>query len=437
MDGKAAELTRLEALLSAQGAALLGWLARHPPTPDTVLAAAARLRASYPPDLVAAALTQHELRVRARSKFSRAMEMFFSRAGLEQASAEVVSRHRASRFATAARVADLCCGIGGDLIALAVPGQPAGEAGTRAGRQVLAVDCDPLHLRIAEVNAGVYGAAAALRPVLADVRDVSLDGLDAVFADPARRAGTRRLPAGVSEPPLGWCLGLAERIPAVAVKTAPGISPDRFPRGWELEFIAVGRELKEATAWSPALATTARRATVLPGGHTLVGVPGGPVPVAEPGEFLLDPNPAVTRAGLVEDLARLTGCWKIDSRIAFLAADAEVRTPFARTLRVIDSGPWRQQKVAATLRRLGAAAVDVRRRGLAGDVGELHRALRLPGGPATPGPPGSRRKPVPARRNHGQAPGPGSAGGARATLVMTRVRDQPWALVCVEPGSAG
>jgi 16S rRNA G966 N2-methylase RsmD len=408
-DGKAAELTRLEALLSAQGAALLGWLARHPPTPDTVLAAAARLRASYPPDLVAAALTQHELRVRARPKFSRAREMFFSRAGLEQASAEVVSRHRASRFATAARVADLCCGIGGDLIALAVPGQPAGEAGTRGGRQVLAVDCHPLHLRIAEVNAGVYGAAAALRPVLADARDVSLDGLDAVFADPARRAGTRRLPAGVSEPPLGWCLGLAERIPAVAVKTAPGVSPDRFPRGCELEFIAVGRELKEATAWSPALATTARRATVLPGGHTLVGVPGGPVPVAEPGEFLLDPNPAVTRAGLVEDLARLTGCWKIDSRIA----------------------------LAATLRRLGAAAVDVRRRGLAGDVGELHRALRLPGGPATPGPPGSRRKPVPARRNHGQAPGPGSAGGARATLVMTRVRDQPWALVCVEPGSAG
>jgi hypothetical protein len=83
--------------------------------------------------------------------------------------------------------------------------------------------------------------------------------------------------------------------------------------------------------------------------------------------------------------------------------------------------------------------VDVRRRGLAGDVGELHRALRLPGGPAMPGLPGSRRKPVPAGRNHGQeqAPGPGSAGGARATLVMTWVRDQPWALVCVELGSAG
>ncbi|OLT16508.1 hypothetical protein BJF78_13855 [Pseudonocardia sp. CNS-139] len=57
--------------------------------------------------------------------------MFFTRDGLEQSSAEVVARHTARRYAGAATVADLCCGIGGDLLALA------------AGSAVVAVDRDP------------------------------------------------------------------------------------------------------------------------------------------------------------------------------------------------------------------------------------------------------------------------------------------------------
>ena len=123
--------------------------------------------------------------------------------------------------------------------------------------------------------------------------------------------------------------------------------------------------------------------------------------VGEPGEYLLDPNPAVTRAGLVEELARAVGAWKIDERIAFLAVDAPVTTPFARTLRVLDSGPWREKELSARLRALDVGAVDVRRRGLAGDVDVLRRRLAL-------------------------------RGTRRATLVMTRARDRPWALVCVD-----
>ena len=129
--------------------------------------------------------------------------------------------------------------------------------------------------------------------------------------------------------PLAWCLDLAGRVPGMGIKAAPGIARDSVPGGWELEFVAVGRDLKEAVAWSPPLAGPATRATILPGGHTLTPQSGPPVPVAPPGPFLLDPNPAVTRAGLVEELARDLGAWKIDEQIAFLAADTAVRTPFA------------------------------------------------------------------------------------------------------------
>ena len=405
----AGALARFEALLAPQGQELLARLRREGDRADlrpgtdprlaTELRLGTELRAAYPVDLVVDALAQHELRLRARAKFSRALDMYFTRPGLEQASAEMIAGHRNARYAGAGLVADLCCGIGGDLVVLA------------AGREVLAVDRDPLHLRMAQANAGVYGVAGGVTAVAADVREASLGGavgsglaergVEAVFIDPARRAGGRRLRAGDSEPPLDWCVGLAGAVPRVGIKAAPGLPASAVPPGWELEFIAVGRDLKEAVAWSPALATASSRATVLPGGHTLTPGRGGPVPVRPPGGFLLDPSPAVTRAGLVVDLARLAGAWKIDEKIAFLSTDAPVHTPFARTLQVIDSAPWDQRRLPARLRALDIGAADIRRRGLAGDVESLHRQLRL-------------------------------SGSLRATVVMTRVQDRPWGLVCVD-----
>ena len=379
-------------LLSPRGQELLALLAGAGDGAAGDLALAVRLRRDYPADLVAAATAQHELRLAARAKFGRAMEMLFTRAGYEQSSSEPIARHRAARFGDMSRVADLCCGIGGDLIALA------------AGREVLAVDRDAAHARLAVHNAGVYGVAGGVRACVADVRDVRLAGISAVFIDPARRSGTRRFPAGICEPSLDWCLALAERVPAVCVKAAPGLPAELIPAGWEAEFIADGRDLKEAVLWSPAIATAPRRATVLPGRDTLVASPGEPVPAGEPGEYLLDPSPAVTRAGLVADLARAVGGWQLDPRIAFLAAKQEVATPFARTLRVVDSAPWNEKRFARRLRELGVGAADLRRRGLAGDVDQIRRRLKL-------------------------------AGPHRATLVLTRVGDKPWGLICADPGS--
>jgi hypothetical protein len=390
-----------DVLLSPPGQEILARLAALDDGTAGELAVAVSLRREYPADLVAAATAQHELRLAARAKFSRAMEMLFTRAGYEQSSGEPIARYRAGRFAGAAGVADLCCGIGGDLIALA------------ASAQVLAVDRDAVHARLAVHNAGVYGAAGALGRVtacVADVRDIRFAGLDALFIDPARREGPRRFRAGVSDPPLDLCLSFAERCPAVCVKAAPGLPLELVPAGWEAEFIADGRDLKEAVLWSPALATAPRRATVLPGWDTLAAEPGAAraaraaVPVAEPGEYLLDPNPAVTRAGLVEDLARQLGAWKIDPLIAFLAVSKDVRTPFARTLRVVDSAPWHEKRFARRLRDLGVGAADLRRRGLAGDVAQIHRRLKL-------------------------------AGPHRATVVLTRAGDRPWGLICADPGS--
>ena len=390
-------------LMSPPGRELLERLRGEEVTPDRALVLAGELRRTYPPPLVAAALTQQSLRMSGRAKFRHADAMLFTRPGLEQASSEVAAARSAQRFAGFGTVADLCCGIGGNLAALA------------ARTRVLAVDRDLTSLEFARHNAAACGAAHPVAPVCADVRQLAGGRTrpGAVFIDPARRSGDRRLRTGTSEPSLDWCLNLPDWVPAVGIKAAPGLPHELIPPGWEAEFLAVGRSLKEALLWSPALATASRRATILPAGDpgqpgdTLVPEPGSPVPVAAPGDYLLDPNPAVTRAGLVEDLARRVGAWKIDPMIAFLAAGEPVATPFARTLRVLESMPWNEKQVARRVRALGITAADIRRRGLAGDVALIHRRLGL------------------------RANAPAAAGAASAVIVMTRRDDKPWGLIAM------
>ncbi len=385
------DLAGLEALLAPEGQRLLVELAGEEVAPARELALNTRLRRTYPRSLVNAALELAQLRAKARAKFSRSDGMYLTREGLEQASAEIVSRHRARRYEQSRSVVDLCCGIGGDFAALA------------AGRPVLGVDRDPVHARMAELNARLYGATdIAVR--CEDVRRTDLGGVGAVFVDPARRRGDRRaLRPEQSEPPLQWCFALAQKAPAVGIKAAPGLPRELAPPGWELEFVSVRGDLKEATLWSPALATASRRATLLPGGHTLLPEPGAEVECAPPGAYLLDPDPAVTRAGLVEELARSLGAWKLDPEIAFLSTDTHVVTPFARALRVEESLPWGEKALRATLRRLDIGVVDVRKRGSAVDVEALQRRLKL-------------------------------TGSRHVTVVLTRVAGKPWALVCTTVG---
>lgn len=352
------------------------------------LRAAELLRARLPADLAAAALTQVELRTRGEAKFPAAQRMLFTRAGLEQASSSRVAAHTAERFASYSRVADVCTGIGGDLLALAAVTQ-----------QVLAVDRDPVHLRLAQFNAGAVGLADRVTTWLGDAEDADLSSVEAVFVDPARRAEGRRLTPDAVSPSLTWCFELGAGKP-VAVKSAPGLDHDLVPRGWELEMVAEGTALKESVLWSPAFASAARRATVLDGTgvHTMTDGGAGPAPLGEVGPYVLDPSPAVTRAGLVAELAQVLGAWQVDPLIAFLSSTTPTPTPYGKWLAVEASLPWNVRKLAATLAAADVGAVDLRRRGLAGDVDEVRKRLRL-------------------------------KGSRRVTVLMTRVRDQPWAVV--------
>ncbi|MEW5543178.1 methyltransferase domain-containing protein, partial [Streptomyces cyaneofuscatus] len=168
------------ALRTPEGEHLLAELRDHDPAQE--LATATRLRRTHPAELVSAALGQARLRQRAVAKFGAgdAYRMYFTPNGVEQATRTSVATHRAARFAALGvrSVADLCCGIGGDAIALA-----------RAGIAVLAVDRDPLTAEVARANAEALGLADLIEVRCADVTEIDTSPYDAVFVDPARRGG--------------------------------------------------------------------------------------------------------------------------------------------------------------------------------------------------------------------------------------------------------
>lgn len=378
----------LDALLSRQGQKLLSELTSIGLTPANELQVLRRLRPRYDPVMLSAAVELVLLRRKAALKFERAHEMYFTRSGLEQASSEMVSRYRSQRLAHLTTLADLCCGIGGDTIALA---QHA---------DVSAVDSNPLVLRMAALNAEVYGISGRTQNYRADVQQLDLKRFNGLWIDPARRRASRRvLDPERASPPLSWCFSLTERCESVGIKTAPGMDLLLVPEDWEVEFISVRGELREAVLWSPALRLNSRRATVLPGGNTLVPSAGDVVPCGPPGVYLYDPDPAVTRARAVETLARSLKAWKLDEHIAFLTSDRLSETPFARPLRIKESLPWGLKSLRAVLRSLNIGRIDIRKRGSPVDVDDVVRRLRL-------------------------------SGTGYATVVLTRLQGKPWTLVC-------
>ncbi|MFF4314141.1 class I SAM-dependent methyltransferase [Streptomyces sp. 900105755] len=362
----------LSPLLTPEGHALLDEVRGTAPADE--LAVATRLRREHPAELVSAALAQARLRQRAAAKFGAADadRMFFTPNGVEQSTRATVAAYRAERLKAlgVTSVADLCCGIGGDAIALA-----------RAGIRVLAVDRDPVTAATARANAEALGLADLIEVREADVQEVDTAGHDAVFVDPARRGGRGRIfdPEAYS-PPLSWAVATASTARVAALKIAPGIPHEAVPAAAEAEWISDGGDVKEAVLWFGTGAPGAVRATLLPGPRTLLGR-GLPDPAVRPvGRYLYEPDGAVIRAHLVAEAAGELAGGLIDPTIAYVTADTLRATDYATAYEITDELPFNVKKLKALLRERGVGNLTVKKRGSAVEPEELRRKVK-PQGP--------------------------------------------------------
>ena len=363
------DASTVRALGTAEGSTLLDRVAAAGAVDPLALGEA--LRRDHHPDLVAAATTLVDLRRHAVGKLGDdAAAMVMDRTGLEQATRATVARHRADRLAAsgARTVVDLGCGIGADLIAF-----------VRAGLEVTGVDHDPVRVAMARANLSALGLPGQV--LEADATIVDLSGYDVVFVDPARRAGAgRTFDPHAWSPPWSFVLRLLGADVRAVVKTAPGLPHARIPDRVEAEWVSDGGDLVETALWSPPLAGCRRRATLLPGGHTLTDADDpGPLPAGPMLAHLYEPDDAVTRAGLVTAVAGLVGGALVDTHLAYVTSDALVATPFARAYTVVAEVPYRERPLRAELRRRDVGSLTIKRRGVDVVPEQLRRRLGLTG----------------------------------------------------------
>ncbi|MGW5197796.1 class I SAM-dependent methyltransferase [Streptomyces spiralis] len=366
MNDPQAPLDAFAALLTPEGRALLDEVRDTDPADE--LAVATRLRRDHPAGLVSAALGQARLRQRAAAKLGAedARRMFFTPNGVEQSTRASVAAHRAARLAElgVTSLADLCCGIGGDAIAIA-----------RAGIRVLAVDRDPVTAAAVRANAEALGLSELIEVREADVTDVDTSPYDAVFVDPARRGGRGRIfdPEAYS-PPLSWAVETALKAPHAALKIAPGVPHEAVPPQAEAEWISDGGDVKEAVLWfgtEPGLV----RATLLPGPHSLRGRGLANPPVRPLGRYLYEPDGAVIRAHLVAEVAADLDGGLLDETIAYVTADELRPTPYATAYEITDHLPFNVKRLKALLREREVGALTVKKRGSAVEPEELRRKV--------------------------------------------------------------
>lgn len=308
------------------------------------------------------------LRRRAMGKLPDAGQWLFTDDALQQATAAPVAAHRARRLAGAV-VHDVTCSIGTELAALR--DSAAGLIGS---------DIDPVRLAMARHNLGpdvLLCRADALAPVTRDC---------VVVADPARRSsGRRRFDPRDYVPALDSLLA-AYAGRDLVVKCAPGIDfaalPDMGFAG-EVAVTSLGGNVREACLWSPGLTDPAvsRRATVLDKtgrlAFELTDVDPDDCPAAPAGRWIVDPDGAVVRAGLVRHYAARHGLWQLDPAIAYLTGN-ELPSG-VRGFEVIEEIPFQEKRLRQALGAHGASAVEILVRGVDVDPDALRLRLKVKG----------------------------------------------------------
>lgn len=341
------------------------------------LPALTRLRRIADPDLCAAAWELAVLRPRAVVKFGPdAAHLFVTRESLEQASGLHASAYHAARFAHggASHVHDVCGGIGADALAFA-----------RANLAVTLHEYDPVRALFAQANAEALGLAHLIAVRCEDVTQVVLPS-GAVWFDPARREGGRRIPQPDDYvPPLPLAHQWAQQgLSPLGVKLSPAIDHALAGEyGCDLEFISDGGECKEALLWRGLGSTAAVRAVLLSDGapQVLAGSADLPAPLESAPQcaFLYEPDPAVIRAHLVGTLAPLLRARAVDPSIAYLVADRVTPTPWARAYEVVERFPYTRRALQDALTRRAVGQVVVKKRGFPLEPDAVRKQLKLSG----------------------------------------------------------
>ena len=441
----------------------------YPLGSDTLGAVTSLRSRGFSPEDSSAIISLAQARTRARAKFGeRARTLMLTQEASEQATRPVIAHYRADRLARVpGLVADLGCGIGSDT---------AVYAAARGSVVAVELDpltasfaaknlefCPQARVYSGDVTDYVHG----------ELLDASGEPVGIVWMDPARRelrgakkAQTERLfdPEAFS-PPFSFVLNLARTGVPMGVKLGPGFphegipSPENIaseanpaPRV-EAEWIQSEGSLAELVLWfnalaqegvartatsvretsvrelsadtaSPAAEAAGKVADLLPPYEavsfrsTLTAAEAErsvevPVSLPQPGEYLLEPAPAIVRSHLVAEFAQSIGAQLLDEHLAYLRSAEPVEHPLVTCYEVLEEIPLQEKQLKRWVREQGFTALTIKKRGV--DIVPEQLRARLLGSA------GSKPAKKKQKKNANSSGGAQESSYRPATLVFTRI----------------
>ena len=444
----------------------------YPLDSDTLSAVTSLRSQGFSPEESAQIISLAQARTRARAKFGeRARTLMLTQEAAEQATRPVIAHYRAQRLRpVAGTVADLGCGIASDSAVYAA------DRGA-----VVAVELDPLTASFAAKNlefcpqARVYSGDVT-DYVHGELLDAAGEPVGIVWMDPARRelrgakkAQTERLfdPEAFS-PPFSFVLNLARTGVPMGVKLGPGFPHEGIPSPEDIaseanpnprveaEWIQSEGSLAELVLWFNALAQegVARTATSVretsvrevsaeetdcnerPAETSALLPPyeavsfrspltaeeaeqsvDVPVSLPQPGDYLLEPAPAIVRSHLVAEFAQSIGAFLLDEHLAYLCSAEPVEHPLVACYEVLEEIPMQEKQLKRWVREQDFTALTIKKRGV--DIVPEQLRARLLGSAGSK--PSKKKQKKNANSSSGAQVGVQESSYRPATLVFTRI----------------
>jgi hypothetical protein len=364
-------------LISPEGQALLAQVGDIDSKADLVKIVSKLRAKGHAPDLVATVLTQVKLRRRAKAKFGEFSDrMFFTEDGLEQASRLKVAAIHAGRFRSNGllEIADLGCGIGAESLALA-----------SLDLEVTAYELDEVTAAIATYNLASFENVTVEQ---ADVTKLDLAKFQGLFIDPARRdlndskstVNKRKYDINDFSPPFDFVLAAAKIKPTI-VKLGPGLDHKDIPDDAEALWVSDDGDLVELSLYfgSVKRPNVSRAALLITPAGTFELTSATrdrlDAPMADLGNYLYEPDPAIIRSHLVGDLAVELGLNIFSNEIAYLSSAKEISSPWLKGYEVLETLVFDRKKLKAYLRENDIGILEIKKRGADITPEQLRREL--------------------------------------------------------------
>lgn len=339
------------------------------------------LRKQTTPVRAAIVIEQAQLRLHGLRKFACADQMFFTRRGLEQSTSLQIARYKATKFKDLKNVADICCGIGGDLVALA--------ARQITGVKTVGIDADELTAEIARHNlagVGIFNATV----VQQSFEDTDLTPFDGLHIDPDRRTKSRTVRGDFFQPKLPDVYQRVSDDQTVAIKVAPATPlHDSTPESVQREWIGDQRECKQQVLWTgpktmkPRFTTAtliANSGKVFTYSAQSERVAAGRLPsAAAVGEALYEPHAVVLASGLMSSLAQDTGLRPMSEHADYLTGSMLQKTPLLAEYKIVETLKLDLKKISAALRSLKVGELIVKKRGVEHEIYNQLGRLKVAG----------------------------------------------------------